>query len=190
MQHIRLDTNAFTKKRVGSKGVHIMSRRASFVVLVLVVLTISVFPVSAELPPDPDLPDTVMIETDDYGYVLAIADGRLNGVDVAAPVAIYYTYGTALAADGHGYQIATGIDVLAIDPKTNNGVLMIHATTADVNNLMNGTLSSLEVNGYSLHYSVSNEFWVQAPADREGKVYTFQWENLSFPTPAAVTPEL
>mgnify|MGYP000173812233 CR=1 FL=1 len=82
------------------------------------------------------------------------------------------------ANDGH---IVTGLQLLAIDKTTSNGVPVLEASVEDLFNLVNTSDHTIADNGYSLNYSPqSNWFWVSAPADFEGKVYTFAWENTAF----------
>jgi hypothetical protein len=77
----------------------------------------------------------------------------------------------------------SGIQLLGIDRSTGNGSLVLEASVDDLFGLVNGQQSTISENGYTLNYSPqSNWFWVSAPADFEGKVYTFAWENTLFPT--------
>jgi hypothetical protein len=157
-----------------------MSRKVVLILLV-VVFAILVLPTVAKEPDPPSIP----VLTEDYGTVMAINDGRLNGVDVAAPVALYVAHNTLQATDGHFYQKDAAYELLAIDPKSNNGYLVLRASAADVQKLIAGEIPAIESNGFSLNYSPSDYFWITAPADKEGKVYTFQWQNHEFPL---VTP--
>ena len=75
-----------------------------------------------------------------------------------------------------------GIELLAVDPLSANGGLALDANFNEVMDLISGNQDSISQNGYSLNYNhQSNWFWVVAPADSEGKVYTFSWENKAFP---------
>lgn len=79
-------------------------------------------------------------------------------------------------------QMVTGVELLAIDNTTSNGVPVLEASVEDLFNLVSTRQNSITENGYTLNYSPqSNWFWVSAPADFEGKVYTFAWENTLFP---------
>ena len=154
-----------------------MCRKLSFILL-LVVLAAVVVTVAAKESDPPSIP----VETEDYGTVMAINDGRLNGVDVAAPVAVFVQHVTLEdPEDGHFYQKDAAYELLAIDPKTNGGYLVLRATADDIQQLMTGKIDMIESNGYTLEYSPSDWFWVTAPADKEGKVYSFQWQNHEFP---------
>lgn len=79
-------------------------------------------------------------------------------------------------------EIVTGLQLLAVDKATSNGNLVLEASVEDLFNLVNTNDRTIADNGYTLNYSPqSNWFWVSAPADFEGKVYTFAWENTLFP---------
>lgn len=120
------------------------------------------------------------------GYIF---DGRLNGADVAAPVAVFYKYDTVRkpgdwTAAFKEEEVLRGIELLAIDPKTNNGSLVFSVTAADIAKIVDkagnaeGTLIASQ-NGYNMYYSEANWFWIATPPDKEGKVYTFKWENAT-----------
>jgi hypothetical protein len=118
-------------------------------------------------------------DTPDYGTVMIIHDGRLNEFDVAAPVAVYNTYQSVTNSDGTIQEVPNGIELLAIDQTTNEGKLVLSADLAALQQLIGGAVASIDANGYSLHYS-AGYFWVTAPADAEGKIYSFTWENQTF----------
>jgi hypothetical protein len=78
-------------------------------------------------------------------------------------------------------DVVTGLQLLAIDKATANGVPVLEASVEDLFNLVSTNDRTISENGYTLNYSPqSNWFWVSAPADFEGKVYTFAWENTLF----------
>lgn len=120
----------------------------------------------------------VQIDTD-YGTYPAIADGRINGFDIGAPVVVYYNYeaGKEPGTDG---AIPTGIVLLAVNQESNNGYPVLEATSDDIAAFLDGSITSLSANGYTLNYTDAGWFWISAPADSEGKVYTFAWENTAF----------
>lgn len=156
-----------------------MSRKMSFLIL-FVVFAFFVSPVAAELGKPPTIP----VETEDYGIVTAINDGRLNGLDVGAPVVIYNTHMVMTdPKDGHTYEADDAYELLAVDRLSNNGYLVLRADADSIRDLMTGEIPVIESNGYSLGYSPSDYFWVTSPPDFEGKVYTFQWQNHEFPMP-------
>ncbi|MBZ0290076.1 MAG: hypothetical protein K8I30_20795 [Anaerolineae bacterium] len=74
------------------------------------------------------------------------------------------------------------LQVLAIDQTTSNGNVVIEASVNDLMNLVTGRQNSIAQAGYSVNFDPnSNHFWVQSPANFEGKVYTFAWRNTLFP---------
>lgn len=155
-----------------------MNKRLLFVLLTGLVLLVSAGVARAADPP------VITVPTEDYGNVLMINDGRLNGFDVAAPVAVYYKYDTVRQVDGKDLRVLRGIELLAIQPKTNIGQLVMDVPITDIVNVIDTSkdaegLLIAEENGYSLYYSKANWFWVTAPPDKEGKVYTFEWQNFS-----------
>lgn len=120
-----------------------------------------------------------------------INDGRLNGADVAAPVAVYYKYDKVRTpgdwkATFYEKLVLHGVEILAIDPKTNTGKLALEVSAEDIAKTVDkagnkeGTLIASQ-NGYAMYYSAANWFWITTPADSTGKTYTFQWQNLSIP---------
>ncbi len=124
------------------------------------------------------------------GYV---KDGRLNGADVAAPVAVFYKYDKVRMPSDKPWvnpfkevQVLRGVELLAIDPKTNTGSLALEVSAADIAKIVDaagnkeGTLIASK-NGYSMYYSSANWFWITTPADSTGKTYIFQWQNLTVP---------
>ncbi len=122
------------------------------------------------------------------GYIF---DGRLNGADVAAPVAVFYKYDKVRTAGDwkaafYETKVLRGVEILAIEPKTNVGKLALEVSAADIAKIVDkagnkeGTLIASQ-NGYSMYYSKANWFWITTPADANGKIYTFQWQNLTIP---------
>jgi hypothetical protein len=136
----------------------------------------------------------IFVQTDSYGLVPMINDGRLNGFDLAAPVAVYYTYNTVPQPDGTNGQVVSGIELLRIEPVTGNGQLALDVPLATLKKMIgNNKAATFEENGFTLSYSPSGWFSIEAPPDAEGKVYTFGWQNLVIPdfmlttTPAPTT---
>jgi hypothetical protein len=151
-----------------------MSRKALIVVLLIGVFALSAFAVAAQ-------DDHIFVPTDS-GIRLFIDDGRLNGFDIAAPVAVYYTYTTVTDAAGSTIQSPNGIQLLQISPVTSNGSELVELTGAELAQVITGDTHSMDFNGFTLNYNPDNNwFWVVSPPDAEGKLYTFQWENTVFP---------
>lgn len=104
------------------------------------------------------------------GEHLFILDGRVNSWDVAAPVAVYCKY------DNDGM---TGIELLSIN-ESNNGELALWVDGANIAAVGDSPASDTLLgtdNGFSLYRAHSGEFYVVAPPDDEGKVYSFVWET-------------
>lgn len=157
-----------------------MFKRLIFLVTIAVVLLSLTAVYAGDTPKPPPVPSN--------GY---IDDGRLNGTDVAAPVAVFYKYDTVRKPGDWKYpfyeeKVLRGVELLTIDPKTNEGKLALAVSAADITKVVDkahhkdGTLIA-QNNGYSMYYSKDNWFWITTPADSTGKTYTFQWQNLTVP---------
>lgn len=121
----------------------------------------------------------VSADDDEPTVTTDIEDTRVNYWEVGAPVAVYCTFETP-DADDPDYSEFSGIELLAINPETNNGenVAAISAEeieAAGVNEAEDTLLVS--GSGYSLYRAKTGEFYVVSPADAEGKVYTFVFER-------------
>jgi hypothetical protein len=124
----------------------------------------------------------------DYGWVRMINDGRLNGFDIAAPVAVFYTHHSVQPPFADMPMTVTdGIQLLAIDPATNQGVEVVRMSSEEILAAIaesgGGDVVLAQSNGYTLNYSASGWYWVAAPPDREGKVYSFVWPDTVIPGP-------
>jgi hypothetical protein len=74
------------------------------------------------------------------------------------------------------------LEVLAVGPGGSTS-LVLSPTVEDLLSLVTGQQKSLSAQGYTVNFDAThNYFWVQAPADFEGKVYSFAWPNNIFPT--------
>ena len=154
-----------------------------------------------------DGPGVIDITLPDGSIVPVFTDGRLNAFDLAAPVVVYYTApngtivnpnyttdqvdqvnldsanavnkNTTTQPDPNG--LIDKLQVLAIDPATSNGNLVMEVPVNDLFSLVTGSENNISAKGYSVNFDPkSNYFWVQAPANFEGKVYTFAWRNTLF----------
>ncbi|MBZ0287272.1 MAG: hypothetical protein K8I30_06635 [Anaerolineae bacterium] len=126
-----------------------------------VILVISVSAVSASA-------DTATIDGQPF-----ITDGRMNGGDIGSPAVVYCKFND----DTH--SIFEGIEVLRVTPE-NTGVLALYASAEDIDNIGDSPATDTLItrqNGYSLYRAHSGEFYLVAPADREGKGYSFVWER-------------
>lgn len=115
----------------------------------------------------------VMLADDDEEEIAPlIDDGRVNAYDPAAPVAVYCVYRT----EGEG-AVMDRIALLSTHPDTlGSGILDV--TVEDIDDIGysedEDTLIS-ESDGYGLYRATDGSFYVVAPADFEGKIYTFNW---------------
>jgi hypothetical protein len=124
----------------------------------------------------------IWVYTEDYGRIPMFTDGRLNAFDLAAPVAVYYTAHEERFPNAPTISVADGVQLLAIDPVTSEGNLVLDVPVEEIRNAIDEHLVGTdgliaEQNGYSLHYAAPGWFWVSAPADAEGKVYNFVWPD-------------
>ncbi|MEZ4670561.1 MAG: hypothetical protein R3E39_21855 [Anaerolineae bacterium] len=155
-----------------------------FVLALLVVMLLSVTAVFADT-------GVISVPTKTYGDIGFINDGRLNGADLSAPVAVFYKYDKVTVPSDKPWKYAfkeekvlRGLEMLAIDPKTGNGTLVFSMTADEMAKVIDkaknaeGTLVGSQ-NGYNLYYSASNWFWITTPPGRDGKSYTYQWQNAT-----------
>lgn len=129
------------------------------------------------------------IQSEDYGSVKVFTDGRLNASDLAAPVAIYYTYTTQMVldengnivwgADGYPYyeDVVTGLQLLAID-STGSGQAILEVSKDAINDALAQGQTSFVASGYQLNINENGWYWLVSPPDSDGKVYSFSWDDL------------
>jgi hypothetical protein len=139
--------------------------------------------------------DLKIITPEDETPFAMFVDGRLNAYDVAAPVVVFYTYAHQPLLDENGIQawdnhghpvwqdVVTGIEVLAVNQVTGGTDLVLNADLASIREAIESAGQDdcclLENGPYSLHYSQSGRFWVEAPFG-DGKTYSFDWQALEF----------
>lgn len=116
---------------------------------------------------------------DDAEDVPVIADGRVNSWEVAAPVVIFCDFEGYSLDDGTQYSIMTQIDLYAL-PYSDGAWENVASVSADV--LADAIAEEREEGlllvdnlGYGLFLNMDDSLTVTAPADAEGKVYTFSW---------------
>ncbi len=106
-------------------------------------------------------------------------DGRVNAYDPDAPVAVYCTFTQPDLTD-LDYSVFSGIEVLWINPETNNGSLLMDVS-ADAIDAVGATPEVDTVlasaGGFTLYRAATGEFYITGPADAEGKPYSFVWER-------------
>ncbi len=130
------------------------------------------------------------VQSEDYGSVKVFTDGRLNASDLAAPVAVYYTYAAQMVldangeivwgADGYPYyeDVATGLQLLAID-STGNGQAVLELSKDSINDALAQGQTSFVAGGYQLNINENGWYWLVSPPDADGKVYSFSWDDLN-----------
>ena len=140
--------------------------------------------------------DVHTVVDEDTGIPLSMfQDGRINAADIAAPVVIYYKTEAVPVLDENGNQmwgdhgglyfedVITGIQVLTMNLETGviDGALEVDLPALkDMVKAAGGKDCCVgEKGAVSLHYSESGWFWVEAP-DRDGKLYTYQWQGFEF----------
>jgi hypothetical protein len=117
----------------------------------------------------------VKVTTPDGHTIPEIADGRLNGFDIAALVVVYYTYPEGQPAVG---EAPDGVELLAVNQQSDNGYRVLDANMNDIQKLIDGKSTSISDNGYGLNYDRKNGwFWISTP----GKQYDFFWDNADSP---------
>ncbi len=119
-----------------------------------------------------------MVAADDEVFdgtqdISGITDGRVNHWEVGAPAVIYCVF-----EDVEGGAF-TGIEVLRIN-SDNQGELALSATAEEIDEISATPEENTVIvseNGYNLLRLTNGEFYLQAPADAEGKSYAFAWSR-------------
>ena len=117
------------------------------------------------------------VSADDTETVPAITDGRVNGVDIAAPVAVFceltYPY-----ADDVNLGVLDSVTLWGLtnsDDGIFHEVSTVSADTIAAAQAAGGQVLVSEAYGYSLYANADGSLTVVAPPDAEGKVYQFTW---------------
>ncbi len=114
-----------------------------------------------------------MVSADDN--VPVIDDGRVNNWEIAAPAAIYCTF-EQLNPDNLDETTFTGIEVLQINSE-NNGAFLFDIDAEDIAASVDEDTLLASASGYDLYQLTTGSLYLSAPADSEGKVYSFTWER-------------
>lgn len=106
-----------------------------------------------------------------------IADGRVNSWDLAAPVAVYCTFENPDIEDPD-YSEFSGIELWGINEDSEGRlILTVDAETiSEVGVDADEALEIASAEGFTLYRNADGSFAVIAPADFEGKTYSFSWE--------------
>lgn len=93
-----------------------------------------------------------------------IADGRLNGRDIAAPVAIY--------------RSSQGYEIYGISPTDGEGSLLFVVTPAEIAAALSGASGNVlvEAEGAVGFYVLEDGSFVVSAPDWEGNPYSFTWK--------------
>jgi len=90
--------------------------------------------------------------------------------------------GSTTANQSNQAGLISHLQVLAVGSDSGTA-LVLNPSVEDLLSLVTGQQKSLAAQGYTVNFDAAhNYFWVQAPADFEGKVYSFAWPNNIFPT--------
>lgn len=150
-----------------------MSKKLGLSLLLAFVLATGAIAVEASDTPDNTLPPP------------SFTDGRLNSYDTGAPVIVYETHQdiSTLTTDGlPGTEtVINGVQLLAWDGASDSAKQVLDVSADKINAAIaknkKPTFTIAQANGYALNYSNSGWFWVTAPPDSEGKVYSFTWQK-------------
>ncbi len=115
----------------------------------------------------------------------SFTDGRLNSYDTGAPVIVYETHQDIPALDSEGLPgdetVINGVQLLSWSGTSESARQVLDVSADKINAAIakntKPTFTIAQANGYTLNYSNSGWFWVTAPPDFEGKVYTFTWQK-------------
>jgi hypothetical protein len=128
----------------------------------------------------------------------AFTDGRVNAYDVAAPVAVFYTYETQRLLDENGQpafnedgsqayaDVATGLELFAID-EDGNGHSILQLSEAEIQAALDAGETTFTGNGFQLNIGADGWYWLTGPTDWEGKSYSFSWDDMKRTLPESYT---
>jgi hypothetical protein len=126
-----------------------------------------------------------------------IDDQRVNAFDVAAPVAVFYTYEDVLMVDDNGDAIyneesglqyesrLTGLELIGINLSDTTTYGVLNLSMDEIAEAVEAGQTTWESMGFTLGIGDNGYFYVVSPADFEGKVYSFVWDDLGRTLPTA-----
>jgi hypothetical protein len=126
-----------------------------------------------------------------------IDDQRVNAFDVAAPVAVFYTYEDVLMVDDNGDAIynedgglqyenrLTGLELVGINLSDTTTYGVLNLSMEEIAEAVEAGQTTWESMGFTLGIGDNGYFYVVSPADFEGKVYSFVWDDLGRTLPTA-----
>ncbi len=150
-----------------------MSKKLGLSLLLAFVLAMGAVAVEASNTPDNTLPPP------------SFTDGRLNSYDTGAPVIVYETHKDIPTLTSEGLPgtetVINGVQLLAWSGASDSATQVLDVSVDKINTAIakntKPTFTIAQANGYTLNYSNSGWFWVTAPPDTEGKVYSFTWQK-------------
>jgi hypothetical protein len=125
-----------------------------------------------------------------------IDDERVNAFDVAAPVAVFYTYEDVLIVDENGDPVydeenglqyenrLTGLELVGINLSDTTTYGVLNLSVDDIADAVEAGQTTWENMGFTLGIGDNGYFYVVSPADFEGKVYSFVWDDLGRTIPS------
>jgi hypothetical protein len=126
-----------------------------------------------------------------------IDDQRVNAFDVDAPVAVFYTYEDVLMVDDNGDAIyneesglqyesrLTGLELIGINLSDTTTYGVLNLSMDEIAEAVEAGQTTWESMGFTLGIGDNGYFYVVSPADFEGKVYSFVWDDLGRTLPTA-----
>jgi hypothetical protein len=126
-----------------------------------------------------------------------IDDQRVNAFDVAAPVAVFYTYEDVLMVDDNGDAIynedgglqyenrLTGLELVGINLSDTTTYGVLNLSMEEIAEAVDAGQTTWESMGFTLGIGDNGYFYVVSPADFEGKVYSFVWDDMGRTLPTA-----
>ncbi|HEX3050848.1 MAG TPA: hypothetical protein VHP83_09360 [Aggregatilineaceae bacterium] len=150
----------------------------SLLVVMVFALSFGVALVSADDDSGDEAENLCWVYDEDAGYMEVYCDGRINSGDIAAPIAVYYTWTTGSVVNDDGetviQDVISGIEIWAINYETSVGTLVLSVPVSQINAALTAKSEvQIAANGaYTLNYSPSADaFWVTGPD------YSFAWER-------------
>ncbi len=145
------------------------------VCLLIVMVVLVAFAGSVGAQEDPGYPfDTTHVGDLQVGF---FTDGRVNAYQVAAPVAIYYSYSPPrLTSDGSTVRDVNGIELWTISDGIGQKAVSLPLTDikATVTAAKEADALLASSAGFTLNHSPSGYYWVSGPSG-----YNFTWSDAA-----------
>ena len=122
----------------------------------------------------------IVAADDDADNLPVIADGRMNAYDIAAPVVVYCVYEDVGEGDEVWYGDRVGVDLYAQRYTDGAWESVLRVPVEDIQDGMADERDeAVELgaqSGFALWLNADDSLTVVAPADFEGKTYSFSWD--------------